>query len=184
MTITQAAAPGPTGSLLAPSRERAGGRAGLDFGAGPLELLGLVQHYVESLADVLPRASHDLSARSYELLELTDDLEIWAIHWPKDQGLELHDHGGSSGALWVVDGALEEHSLGRGGGLIHRTLEVGGGSAFGPSHIHDVVNTCDVPATSVHVYSRPMASMTFYRQEGSGLVVERAEYRADPSWAP
>ena len=184
MTITQAAAPGPTGSPLAPSRERSGGRAGLDFGAGPLELLGLVQHYVESLADVLPRASHDLSARSYELLELTDDLEIWAIHWPKDQGLELHDHGGSSGALWVVDGALEEHSLGRGGGLIHRTLEVGGGSAFGPSHIHDVVNIGDVPATSVHVYSPPMASMTFYRQEGPGLVVERAEHRADPAWAP
>jgi hypothetical protein len=29
-----------------------------------------------------------------------------------------------------------------------------------------------------------MASMTFYRQEGPGLVVERAEYRADPAWAP
>jgi hypothetical protein len=68
--------------------------------------------------------------------------------------------------------------------LIHRTLEVGGGSAFGPSHIHDVVNIGDVPATSVHVYSPPMASMTFYRQEGPALVVERAEYRADPAWAP
>jgi hypothetical protein len=184
MTITQATTSGPTSSQLTRFKERSGGRPGPDFGVGPLGLLGLVQHYVESLADVLPRASHDLSARSYELLELTDDLEIWAIHWPRDQGLELHDHGGSSGALWVVDGALEEHSVGRGGGLIHRTLEVGGGSAFGPSHIHDVVNTGDVPATSVHVYSPPMASMTFYRQEGSGLVVERAEYRADPAWAP
>jgi hypothetical protein len=113
MTTTQAAAPGPTGSPLTPFKERSGGRAGPDFGVGPLELLGLVQHYVESLAEVLPRASHDLSARSYELLELTDDLEIWAIHWPRDQGLELHDHGGSLGALWVVDGALEEHSLGQ-----------------------------------------------------------------------
>src|ERR1039457_1474201 len=184
MTTTQAAAPGPTGSPLTPFKERSGGRAGPDFGVGPLELLDLVQHYVESLAEVLPRASHDLSARSYELLELTDDLEIWAIHWPRDQGLELHDHGGSLGALWVVDGALEEHSLGRGGGLIHRTLAVGGGAAFGPSHIHDVVNIGDVPATSVHGYSPPMASMTFYRQEGPGLVGERAEHRADPAWAP
>jgi hypothetical protein len=184
MTVTQADTPGSTGSHLTRARERSDGRAGPDPGADPLELLGLVQRYVESLADVLPRASHELSARSYELLELTDDLEIWAIHWPRDQGLELHDHGGSSGALWVVDGALEEHSLARGGGLIHRTLEVGGGSAFGPSHIHDVVNIGDVPATSVHVYSPPMASMTFYRQEGPALVVERAEYRADPAWAP
>jgi hypothetical protein len=29
-----------------------------------------------------------------------------------------------------------------------------------------------------------MPSMTFYRQEASGLRVERAEYRADPAWAP
>ena len=183
MTITQAATPGPTSSHLTPW-ERSGGRPGPTSESAPWGSSSLVQHYAESLADVLPRASHDLSARSYELLELTDDLEIWAIHWPKDQGLELHDHGGSSGALWVVDGALEEHSVGQGGGLIHRTLGVGGGSAFGPGHIHDVVNTGDVPATSVHVYSPPMASMTFYRQEGAGLVVERAEYRADPAWAP
>jgi hypothetical protein len=184
MTITQVAAPGPTGSHPSRTREPSGGLAGPDSGVAPLQLLGLVQRYVESLADVLPLASLDLSARSYELLELTDDLEIWAIHWPRDHGLELHDHGGSSGALWVVDGALQEHSVARGGGLIHRALEVGGGSAFGPSHIHDVVNTGAVPATSVHVYSPPMASMTFYRQEGPRLVVERAEYRADPAWAP
>jgi hypothetical protein len=29
-----------------------------------------------------------------------------------------------------------------------------------------------------------MESMTFYRQEPRGLVVDRAEYRADPTWAP
>ena len=98
----------------------------------------------------------------------------------------MHDHGGSSGALWVVAGALEEHVVAAGGGGLTRphASEVGGGLAFGPSHIHDVVNTGHVPATSVHVYSPPMASMTFYRQEGPGLVVERAEYRADPAWAP
>jgi hypothetical protein len=147
-------------------------------------LLDLLQSYVAETAELLPRAAPGLAERSYELLELTDELEIWAIHWPKDQGLELHDHGGSSGALWVIDGALEEHSIGQGGGLVHRTMEVGGGSAFGPTYIHDVVNAGDVPATSVHVYSPPMASMTFYRQEGARLAVERAEYRADPAWAP
>src|ERR1700728_305389 len=134
-----------------------------------LELRQLVRDYAEECADALPAASGDLSVRSYELLELTDDLEIWAIHWPQDQGLELHDHGGSSGALWVVAGTLVEHAPIAGGGLSQRTIEVGGGSAFGPTYIHDVVNTSDVPATSVHVYSPPMPSMTFYRQEGAGL---------------
>ncbi len=60
----------------------------------------------------------------------------------------------------------------------------GGGAAFGPTYVHDVVNSDDAPATSVHAYSPPMASMTFYRQAGRELLVDRAEYRADPAWAP
>jgi hypothetical protein len=147
-------------------------------------LLDLVRHYAAEVAPVLPRVRRDLSERVYELLVLTDDLEIWAIHWPRDQGLEWHDHGGSAGALWVIDGGLVEHSIGGEGEPTERTIETGGGSAFGPSFIHDVVNAGDVPASSIHVYSPPMASMTFYRQEGRALVVERAEYRADPAWAP
>jgi predicted metal-dependent enzyme (double-stranded beta helix superfamily) len=158
--------------------------------SGPLGLLDLLQSYVAETAELLPRAEPGLTERSYELLELTDELEIWAIHWPQGQGLELHDHGGSVGALWVVEGALEEHyvrpehhvrperALGR------RSIVSGGGAAFGPHYVHDVVNAQAAPATSVHAYSPPMASMTFYRQEERGLVVDRAEYRADPSWAP
>jgi hypothetical protein len=160
----------------------------------PLDLLELVRAYVAEMADLLPTAAPAPEAtappadgadgRTYELLELTDELEIWAIHWPKDRGLELHDHGGSSGAMWVVSGALEEHSIADQAGLVHRRIGVGSGTAFGPTYIHDVVNAHDAPATSVHVYSPPMASMTFYRQAGDGLRVERAEYRADPTWAP
>jgi hypothetical protein len=150
----------------------------------PLDLLQLLQDYCAEQAELLPLADGTLTERSYELLELTDELEIWAIHWPTDQGLELHDHGGSSGALWVIGGALEEHSIGERGATVHRRLEAGGGTAFGPRYIHDVVNANEAPATSVHVYSPPMASMTFYRPENGRLTVERAEYRADPAWAP
>jgi Cysteine dioxygenase type I len=150
----------------------------------PLALLDLLQTYVGETAEFLPRAQAGLTERSYELLELTDDLEIWAIHWPQGQGLELHDHGGSAGALWVVEGSLQEHFVQPERTLGCRTIVSGGGAAFGPTYIHDVVNADPVPATSVHAYSPPMASMTFYRPEGHGLAVERAEYRADPSWAP
>jgi hypothetical protein len=181
MTTTQAVR--RTAGSTRPSWERQS-RGWPGDGRSALELLQLVREYSEECADALPVAGGDLAERSYELLELTDDLEIWAIHWPKDQGLELHDHGGSSGALWVVAGALVEHVAAADGGLSQRRIEVGGGSAFGPNWIHDVVNTSDVPATSVHVYSPPMPSMTFYRREASGLRVERAEYRADPAWAP
>jgi hypothetical protein len=147
-------------------------------------LLNFLEDYVGETADRLPLAAPDLSERAYELLELSDDLEIWAIHWPKDQGLELHDHGGSTGALWVLQGSLHEHFVSLDGTLARRDLGAGDGAAFGPTYIHDVVNRCDEPATTVHAYSPPMSSMTFYRHEGARLVVERAEYRADPAWAP
>jgi predicted metal-dependent enzyme (double-stranded beta helix superfamily) len=157
---------------------------------GPLALLNLLGDYVVETESVLPRAQQDLDERHYELLELTAEFEIWAIHWPQGQGLELHDHGGAAGALWVVEGALVEHYVGDGGdggdgrGIGRRNIVAGGGAAFGPSYIHDVVNVHPAPATSIHAYSPPMESMTFYRQDGHRLLVDRAEYRADPSWAP
>jgi hypothetical protein len=172
MTITQAT------RATAP-RSRAYPRSN-----GPLVLLDLLQSYVAETAELLPRADPDLVERSYELLELSDELEIWAIHWPQGQGLELHDHGGSVGALWVIEGTLEEHYVRPERTIGCRSIVSGGGAAFGPHYVHDVVNAQAAPATSVHAYSPPMASMTFYRQEPHGLVVERAEYRADPTWAP
>jgi hypothetical protein len=172
MTITQEL------KVTQQQRTRPGG------GAGPLALLDTVQAYVTEMAGLLPLAGVDLTERRYELLELTDDLEIWAIHWPQGQRLELHDHGGSVGALWVVAGSLEEHYITADRTVARRTLATGGGAAFGPTYVHDVVNARPAPATSVHAYSPPMASMTFYRHEAHGLVADRAEYRADPSWAP
>ena len=150
----------------------------------PLGLLDLLGQYVRELDPHLPRAGAGLAERSYELLELSDDLEIWAIHWPKDQGLQLHDHGGSTGALWVLEGSLDEHYVAPTGGLARRSITVGDGAAFDPTYVHDVVNSHTAPATSVHAYSPPMASMTFYRHDGARLVADRAEYRADPAWAP
>jgi predicted metal-dependent enzyme (double-stranded beta helix superfamily) len=180
MTITETA-PASLGTRVAATPAPAAGCL------GPLALLDLLQDYVKETGDlVLQSAQHDPTQRTYELLELNDTMEIWAIHWPKDVRLELHDHGGSSGALWVIGGSLQEAFLERDGSLARRGIVVGGGVAFGPSYVHDVVNVSPTPATSVHVYSPPMASMTFYRQcqDGRGLRVDRAEYRADPAWAP
>ncbi|HEY3842037.1 MAG TPA: cysteine dioxygenase family protein [Acidimicrobiales bacterium] len=181
MTLTQGqATPWRGGGRSAGAARGGAGRSKLS----PLALLDLLQDYVAETADRLPAPPPGLSGRSYELLELTDDLEIWAIHWPRDHGLELHDHGGSVGALWVVRGSLDEHYVTGQRSLARRSLVAGGGAAFGPAYVHDVVNAHDAPATSVHAYSPPMASMTFYRQAGRALLVDRAEYRADPAWAP
>ncbi len=150
----------------------------------PSRLLSMLEEYVNAPTTAIPWADPRQASRAYSLLELTDDLEIWAIHWPRDQGLELHDHGGSSGALWVVDGGLHEHTMGPDGRESSHHIRAGSGVSFGPSHIHDVVNRHTAPATSVHAYAPPMASMTFYRAHGRTLRADRTEYRADPSWAP
>jgi mannose-6-phosphate isomerase-like protein (cupin superfamily) len=129
------------------------------------------------------RQECDPTERQYELLELSCDFEVWVIHWPVGGVLQLHDHGGSAGALWVVGGTLEEGTMSNDVER-RRQIRSGDGVSFGPEHVHDVVNPGTAVATSVQVYSPPMEQMTFFRVGRSGVVAERTEQRSDPSWAP
>ena len=150
----------------------------------PVELLRLAQgRATEALAwhDTL---AEPLVDRSYELVEWNDEYEIWVIHWPAGGHIELHDHGGSSGAFWVVAGTLEETSVTGRGSLQRHDLSAGGGGAFGPRYVHDVRNDTAAVATSVHAYSPPLSSMRFFDNSAGSLTLTRTEYRADPTWAP
>jgi len=113
-----------------------------------------------------------LSERRYRLLDRTADHELWVIYWPEAGGLLLHDHGGSNGAFYVAGGVLQETSTTLHGlRLRRRALEKGEGRAFGPQYLHSVVNLHAAPATSVHAYSPPLNSMTFYTKSPAGIVV-------------
>lgn len=49
--------------------------------------------------------------RRYARLLVTPAYDAWLIEWDPDANLDLHDHGGSSGAFHVVDvGAPEPRS--------------------------------------------------------------------------
>lgn len=147
-------------------------------------IAGLARLYGSSC--VTPWSSTDeleLTERAYELLEISEDFEVWVIHWPTDGVLQLHDHGGSAGALWVVSGALEEGSISTGHTYERQRIEAGHGISFGSGHLHDVVNVGTEIATSVHVYSPPMEKMTFFTLGTGGLTLDRTEYPADPAWA-
>jgi hypothetical protein len=106
--------------------------------------------------------------RSYRRITASPDLEAWVIYWPQGGRLRLHDHGGATGALTVVAGALQERSLpgGRGPGRLRR-LGTGQGVSFDGAYIHDVFNTEAAPASSVHVYSAASRPMGFYALEGT-----------------
>jgi hypothetical protein len=129
-----------------------------------------------------PRVRRDSGQRWYVPLIEGPDFEAWLLGWPVGQGIELHDHGDSSGALVVVEGLLMETYLEAadwvrpGGRLRHRLLPEGTLVAFGPDHIHDVVNGGDRQALSIHVYSPRLRSMTFYENRPDrGLAAVRTE---------
>ena len=59
------------------------------------------------LAAVVTPADLDLDDdRAYLRLLTTDAYEAWLIAWAPGGSLDLHDHGGSAGAVAVVDGEL------------------------------------------------------------------------------
>jgi hypothetical protein len=108
--------------------------------------------------------------RSYRRIVASPNLEAWVILWPEGGRLQLHDHGGASGALTVVSGSLDERFLaeGRGPGG-YRRIAAGQGVSFDGSYIHDVYNPHPVPATSVHIYSSASRAMRFYDLEDGSL---------------
>ncbi|MCU1359639.1 MAG: cysteine dioxygenase [Ilumatobacteraceae bacterium] len=107
------------------------------------------------------------SERCYERLLLTDAYEVWVICWPGGGALDLHDHGGSSGAFAVVSGCLDEARV-HGGQIDVRRLAPGDSAEIAHHVVHAVANRSPAPATSVHVYSPPLDRMGFYHRDAEG----------------
>jgi predicted metal-dependent enzyme (double-stranded beta helix superfamily) len=87
--------------------------------------------------------------------------DIWLIRWGMGSRTELHDHGGSAGALYVVRGELVERRadpVGTGRSREH-TLDH---RAMSANHVHEIVNVSTAAAASVHVYSPPLSTMQHY----------------------
>jgi hypothetical protein len=113
----------------------------------------------------------DPSVRWHTRLRSGAYADLWLISWPQHQAAELHDHGGSLGALTVVRGTLTEHRWlpARGGParLVPRRLPAGAEAGFPVGYVHDVVNTDPAPALSVHAYSPPLTAMSYYEVDGN-----------------
>jgi predicted metal-dependent enzyme (double-stranded beta helix superfamily) len=119
--------------------------------------------------------THDLQTRWYQRLLATDHVEVWLLGWTPGQWTQIHDHGGATGALTVVEGALSEdwyaatatsspHPVAR------RVFPRGSTQHFSRDHVHRVGNTSEHIATSVHAYSPPGLALREYdapRVDGS-----------------
>jgi predicted metal-dependent enzyme (double-stranded beta helix superfamily) len=131
--------------------------------------------------------------RTWLPLDAGPGARAWLIAWPPGTGTGWHDHGGASGAMVAVAGVLTERSieatadrayghtfqLPAGVGSVRR-LRAGGARAFGPQHIHEVVNEGDVTAYSVHVYAPDLDLMRHYAVSGERLTLVGAE--TDQDW--
>ncbi len=153
-------------AISAPSDSR-GSAVGNRHGAhsGPDELLGIAVG-LATRAPSWPGMTRP-ARRRWDLMARSDAIEAWVIAWPPGGAIELHDHGGSAGAVVVAVGELVETSIVSqpSGGVALRTttIGVGGSLRFAGRHVHDIVNLGEVPAISVHVYAPRLSSMTYYR---------------------
>jgi predicted metal-dependent enzyme (double-stranded beta helix superfamily) len=122
-----------------------------------------------------PFVRHDPTRRSYRRLVWTPEHEVWLLCWPPGQLVDVHDHGRSAGAFAVTDGSLREDHVDAGSWrkLICRPGVV---RTFPAGHVHAVWNPGPVPAISLHAYTPPLESMTFYsRDVEAGLQPARVE---------
>jgi hypothetical protein len=118
--------------------------------------------------------------RSWVLLAVTDLFEAWAIGWPPGGKIELHDHGGSHGAVVVAGGSLTETTIRptAAGVALIGTHQIGSGEhrRFGPGYVHDLINDGETEAVSVHVYGPRLTAMSYYELDPRGrLDVVRTE---------
>lgn len=133
---------------------------------------------------VFPRGGVPGDDRWYTRLHGDDELDIWLISWVPERSTELHDHGGSLGALTVISGALSETRW-DGEALRRRRLDAGDQAAFPLGWVHDVVWSAAPsrprrrtpapagPTLSVHAYSPPLTAMSYYEVTSRNTVRRR-----------
>jgi mannose-6-phosphate isomerase-like protein (cupin superfamily) len=129
---------------------------------------------VDELADIaaavaagdcwMSHARVDAVSRHHVRLLGTDVYEAWLLGWAPGQHVGMHDHGDASGAFFVLAGELREALPERRRSIVD--LGAGSTGVVARGQLHDVGNMSQRPALSIHVYSPPLSTMTFYDAAG------------------
>jgi hypothetical protein len=113
----------------------------------------------------LPVAGSSDDLRSTRLAA-TAFYDAWLIRWPAGSWLQAHDHGDVRSVLQVLDGELLETyaDVAAGVGPAVRSLRRGSVTTAEPTVEHALANRSGAVATSLHVYSPPLAEVAFDRR--------------------
>ena len=122
---------------------------------------------------IVPPGGVPTDDRWFARLHGDDEVDVWLISWVPGHRTELHDHGGSLGAVTLLSGSVDEFRW-DGEQLRRRRLAAGDQAAFPLGWVHDVVwaptgprtsvtlSGPPEPALSVHAYSPPLTVMSYY----------------------
>ena len=145
------------------------------------DLAALTRDVADDVRAGLLEVHADAENRWHVRLRCDDEVDVWLISWTQEQGTQLHDHGGSSGAFTVVSGSLSEAVWAPGAETLTETSRTEGDSVlFGEHYVHDVRNVEAETAVSVHAYSPPLSQMNYYDVDGHQLVRLASVWTDDP----
>jgi mannose-6-phosphate isomerase-like protein (cupin superfamily) len=94
----------------------------------------------------------------------SDDHDAWLLSWPPGTSVTPHDHGDSTGVFTVVQGELIELRRRRDLKWRPRVVRARQVVQVPAGTVHDV--RANTQTLSVHVYSPPLTSMSFYDDLG------------------
>jgi len=145
------------------------------------DLAALTREVADDVRAGLYEVHADTESRWHVRLRCDDQVDVWLISWTEDQGTQLHDHGGSSGAFTVVSGTLSEAVWAPGAAALTESARADGDSVvFGEHYVHDVRNVDTKTAVSVHAYSPPLTQMNYYDVDGGQLTKLASVWTDDP----
>ncbi len=139
---------------------------------------------------LLPPGGVPADERWFARIDGDEEVDIWLISWVPGRATELHDHGGSLGALTLLSGSLDEFRW-DGVDLRRHRLSAGDQAAFPLGWVHDVVwapssgsaptgpTGRTEPTLSVHAYSPPLTAMSYYQITGRNTLHRQRTVLAD-----
>ncbi len=136
---------------------------------------------------LLPRGGFPVADRWFTRIHGDEEIDVWLISWVPERSTELHDHGGSLGALTLLSGSLDEFRW-DGSELRRRQLHAGDQAGFPLGWVHDVVwaptDAPAVPTVSVHAYSPPLTAMSYYEVTERDTLRRRRTQLTEGAFAP